>query len=100
MARVKAGDLAYLVRASNPANIGRVVEVLYQIDFILSEIPGTHWKIRSAAPMMGTRSFSGSIVYAMEFDCPESWLVPIAGPSIADMIDEEIDITDLLPTEV
>jgi hypothetical protein len=100
MARVKAGDLAYLVKASLPENIGKVVEVLYQNNNILSPHPGVHWVIRFSAPTRGIFSLDNSIVENTEMACPDSWLVPIAGPSIGNLTDESIDNTEKLSSPV
>lgn len=76
------GDLAEIIHATHPENIGRIVEVVaYLCD---SQPYGPMWRVRSNSIRFRCSTVdadSGELLAndedLMEFHCPDSWLRPI-----------------------
>lgn len=82
------GDLAEIIHATHPENIGRIVEVVaYLCD---SRAYGSMWRVRSNSISFCCSTVSAdsgellaSDVDLMEFDCPDRWLRPIKPGKLA-----------------
>ena len=68
MSNFKAGDLALLVKATNPENLMKCVSILRRAGQEKHDLPGCDWVIEGA--LIGD---------AEEFQCPDSWLAPLRG---------------------
>jgi hypothetical protein len=91
--RVKVGDLAYLVKAYNKENIGVVVEVMQAFGDCDDGL-GFRWVCQTTTSIKVSDADRTIIGTSTVFTCPDSWLRPIAGPSLEDIIDKE-KITNL-----
>lgn len=82
---VKPGDLAYLIRAEIPKNIGAVVEVLRLCTEYDCYANDPAWWVRSPAPMMHTNG-------SFQFDgtAPDRNLRPISGVPVDEDITEDL----------
>jgi hypothetical protein len=79
----KPGDLAVLVRANLPENIGSFCEVLGA-----SGIPDYEWSVKFQSPKRLLLSGDDSFYIGDECLCPDAWLRPIRDPG-----DEAVDET-------
>ena len=75
---VKPGDLAIMIKAALPENIGSIVVVIRP--GIMREY-GPEWICESTNTSRGVSDFGHSLVIQKgdEFDCPDSWLRPVSG---------------------
>jgi hypothetical protein len=93
--RVKAGDLAYLIKATAPENVGRVLEVIeFAGDY--DDGYGDRWLCKAATPIKAFTSDNVFYGLVTEIHAPDDWLRPIAGPSIGDVADDNSIINDEL----
>lgn len=86
MSRFKAGDLALIIRAYNPCNIGKTVELVFRSNdeaifhggfYIYNEDRASCWAVNGR---LAVRSiFGGDVIYVDGSACPESWLMPLRG---------------------
>lgn len=73
----KPGDLAYIIHAMCPQNVGRVVEVVR--DAGDHWLLGHMWVVRAFSPLQ-VMTDRGGYTFQSEFaDTPDAWLRPIAG---------------------
>lgn len=78
--RCRPGDLAIVIEAHNPDNIGRVVQVLRLHDGtgpLAMQDAGVVWEISATTPM--TWSKNGRSFTLSEGPCPDRQLQPIRG---------------------
>lgn len=81
MARCKPGDLAIVVRAHHPGNIGTIVKVIGlhdgRGDLAFTAAAGTVWLIRSSKPTVWVQN--GKRYRRKQGPVPDSQLQPIRG---------------------
>lgn len=83
----KPGDLAILIRANLPENLGAILEVIRPCEHYGAE----YWVCRSITPRRGV--IGSRVVYAKtEHSAPDSWLMPISGMPIDDEVPNEIKV--------
>ncbi|MBU9649374.1 hypothetical protein LGN12_18925 [Burkholderia multivorans] len=86
----KPGDLAIIVRAMCPENVGRIVEVLPQSEMGCF---GLEWNTRGRGPVIVLSRLTGLIVGSYVADdgwVPDAWLRPVTGLPITDDVEDEV----------
>jgi hypothetical protein len=81
----KPGDLALVIRAELPENIGIVVEVVERCELFGEG----YWLCRARTPRATLNGF-GHVVVADSGSVPDSWLRPISGVPVAEEIIDEV----------
>lgn len=86
----KPGDIAYLVRAELPENIGKVVEVVRLHDRETRH-KGIVWQVNHAGKMNTVDACTGlPTTLKGTLVCPDSWLRPIGGVPVEDEVKDDI----------
>lgn len=85
---VKQGDMAIIVKAKIPENIGKIVKVLE----FAGESHGRSnvWIIAFQRPSKFWQVETGKVGVSLQATAPDEWLRPISGLPDADDIDESI----------
>ena len=88
-ARCKPGDLAIVIDAWHPCNLGTIVQVIQPDDgsgdITYDADAGLVWWCRSTRPMKWT--YRGKVYFRKEGPAPDAQLQPIRGlPDIAELV--------------
>ncbi|MBR8147051.1 hypothetical protein [Burkholderia vietnamiensis] len=86
----KPGDLAIIVKAMCPENVGRIVVVLPQSEM---GVFGLEWNTQGRGPVMKQSRLTGLIVgseIANDGWVPDAWLRPVSGLPITDDVEDEV----------
>jgi hypothetical protein len=86
----KPGDLAIIVRAILPENIGRIVEIVRLIGEALDGL-GPIWLVRGSQPLARSAN-KGSVRLddSLERSFIDAWLRPISGVPVNDEVTDDI----------
>lgn len=96
MSKFKPDDLALVIRARVPENVGKVVRLIesYQME---NPPPGfqagTYWTIQADGGFtVAEFALTGGVVRAPFADIHESWLMPLRGDEDPEMLERDVPL--------
>lgn len=93
--RCKPGQMCRIIKATNPDNVGGIVQCLHLAPVFLWREHGPEWAAKSAYPMRGVRQDTGMLAEPPDgiAEIPDAWLEPIEPPATPEVEEPEEALT-------